>query len=67
MINLSTKKRGPNPSQKNKPQFKKDPMEFDAREEKVKVGKIWDGMGRVLSVGWVIRGTLAWDGLFVGP
>ena len=26
----------------------------------------WDGMGRVLSVGWDIRGTLAWDGVSAG-
>ena len=32
----------------------------------VEVGKIWDGMGWVLSVGWDIRGTLAWDGFSAG-
>ena len=26
----------------------------------------WDGMGRVLSVGRDIRGTLAWDGFSAG-
>ena len=26
----------------------------------------WDGMGRVLGVGWDIRGTLAWDGFSAG-